>query len=272
MPKITENMRGVGSFLGNTANQAVNQTVTGLKGENQEWDIGDIKQPLKNIATLGLPLGLLKTLFGGYKAGGQPTSSVPQLAQYDFGGDQYNTSQISTNPFAPTQYDMSGMMQMINAPIANMFQTPSQFVPSIPKGDYGTTVQDFTNTFSVPSGSGLQMPQEAQGQPQEQVMDTQTVTMPPQQRVTPKKMPMPSDLDFIFGADQSAYQSRSAPSYVNPMTANKGYFDMNKAGTVGGNYVQGAGWLTGADKAFGKKAEDLAFEAEMRQRIASMYQ
>ena len=83
---------------------------------------------------------------------------------------------------------------------------------------------------------------------------------------------MPSDLDYIFGANQSAYQSRSAPSYVDPMTANKGYFDMNKFGTVGGNWVHGAGWLTDADKAFGKKAEDLAFEAEMRQRIASMYQ
>jgi hypothetical protein len=276
MPKITENMRGVGTFLGNTANQAVNQTVTGLKGENQEWDIGDIKQPLKNIATLGFPLGLIKTLFGAHKAGGQPTSNVGQLAQYDFGGDQFGTSPISTNPFAPTEYDMSNMMPMMNTQISNMFQTqrqtPDFYRPPIQKTGE-TSVQDFTNTFSAPSGSGLQMPQEqqAQQQAQPQVMDTQTVTAPPQQRVTPQKMPMPSDLDYIFGADQSAYQSRSAPSYVNPMTANKGYFDMNKAGTVGGNYVQGAGWLTQADKAFGKKAEDLQFEAMMRQRMANMF-
>ncbi len=46
---------------------------------------------------------------------------------------------------------------------------------------------------------------------------------------------------------------------------------MNKAGTVGGNYVQGAGWLTQADKAFGKKAEDLQFEAMMRERMANMF-
>ena len=274
MPKITENLRGLGSFLQNTGNQAVNQTVTGLKGENQEWDIGDIKQPLKNIATLGLPLGLLKTLFGGYKAGGQPTSNVGQLAQYDFGGDQFGTAPISTNPFAPTEYDMSNMMPMMNTQISNMFQTPNFYRPPIQKTGE-TSVQDFTNVFAPPSDSGLQMPQEQQAQQQEQqpqVMDNVTVTAPPQQRVTPQKMPMPSDLDFIFGANQSAYQSRNAPSYVNPMTANKGYFDMNKAGTVGGNYVQGAGWLTGADKAFGKKAEDLAFEAEMRQRIQNMYQ
>jgi hypothetical protein len=269
MPKITENLRGLGSFLQNTGNQAVNQTVTGLKGENQEWDIGDIKQPLKNIAQLGFPLGLIKTLFGAHKAGGQPTSNVGQLAQYDFGGDQFGTAPISTNPFAPTEYDMSNMMPMMNTQISNMFQTPNFYRPPIQKTGE-TSVQDFTNVFTPPSGSGLQMPQEQQAQPQ--VMDNVTVTAPPQQRITPKKMPMPSDLDYIFGANQSAYQSRSAPSYVNPMTANKGYFDMNKAGTVGGNYVQGAGWLTGADKAFGKKAEDLAFEAEMRQRIASMYQ
>lgn len=266
MPKITENMRGVGTFLGNTANQAVNQTVTGLKGENQEWDIGDIKQPLKNIATLGLPLGIIKTLFGGYKAGGQPNpfQKTGETSVFDFA----NTFSVPT--------DSGLQMPMMDQQVNNMFQTqrqtPDFYRPPIQKTGE-TSVQDFTNVFTPPSGSGLQMPQEqqAQQQAQPQVMDTQTVTAPPQQRVTPQKMPMPSDLDYIFGANQSAYQSRSAPSYVDPMTANKGFFDMNKAGTVGGNYVQGAGWLTQADKAFGKKAEDLQFEAMMRERMANMF-
>jgi hypothetical protein len=260
MVKIPDKMRGFSQ-----------QVKAGFFGDDQKFNIGDLKPVLKNVLSLGPKAGLGKSIYDSFKSGQamQPPTNVGQLAQYDFGGDQFGTSPISTNPFAPTEYDMSGMMQMMDTPINNMFQTPNFYRPPIQKTGE-TSVQDFTNVFTPPSGSGLQMPQEQQAQPQ--VMDNVTVTAPPQQRITPKKMPMPSDLDYIFGANQSAYQSRSAPSYVDPMTANKGYFDMNKAGTVGGNYVQGAGWLTGADKAFGKKAEDLLFEAEMRQRIASMYQ
>jgi hypothetical protein len=261
MVKIPDTMRGFGQ-----------QVKAGFLGEDQKFSVGDLKPVLKNVMSLGLGGGLGKSIYDSFKSGQamQPTSNVGQLAQYDFGGDQFGTSPFSPfyNPFAPTQYDMSGMMPMLNTQISNMFQTPNFYRPPIQKTGE-TSVQDFTNVFTPPSGSGLQMPQEQQAQPQ--VMDNVTVTAPPQQRITPKKMPMPSDLDYIFGADQSAYQSRSAPSYVNPMTANKGYFDMNKAGTVGGNYVQGAGWLTDADKAFGKKAEDLQFEAMMRQRMANMF-
>jgi hypothetical protein len=153
------------------------------------------------------------------------------------------------------------------------------FTPSIPKADYGTTVQDFSNTFSAPTGSGLQMPQEQQAPqaqapqaPQQaapQIMDTQTV------RSTPTKMPMPSDLDSLMASlnpqGMGGYQSRAMPSPINPMTSNKGYFDMNKAGTVGGNYIEGAGWMTDAARAFGLKPEDLEFQAMMNQRIAGMY-
>ena len=144
------------------------------------------------------------------------------------------------------------------------------FTPSIPKGDYGTTVQDVSNTFSAPMGSGLEMAQEeAPQQAAPQVMDTQTV------RATPTKMPMPSDLDSLMASlnpqGMGGYQSRAMPSPINPMTSNKGYFDMNKAGTVGGNYIEGAGWMTDAAKAFGLKPEDLEFQAMMNQRIAGMY-
>jgi len=144
------------------------------------------------------------------------------------------------------------------------------FTPSIPKADYGTTVQDVSNTFSAPMGSGLEMAQEeAPQQAAPQVMDTQTV------RGTPTKMPMPSDLDSLMASlnpqGMGGYQSRAMPSPINPMTSNKGYFDMNKAGTVGGNYIEGAGWMTDAAKAFGLKPEDLEFQAMMNQRIAGMY-
>ena len=144
------------------------------------------------------------------------------------------------------------------------------FTPSIPKADYGTTAQDVSNTFSAPMGSGLQMAQEeAPQQAAPQVMDTQTV------RATPTKMPMPSDLDSLMASlnpqGMGGYQSRAMPSPINPMTSNKGYFDMNKAGTVGGNYIEGAGWMTDAAKAFGLKPEDLEFQAMMNQRIAGMY-
>ena len=144
------------------------------------------------------------------------------------------------------------------------------FTPSIPKGDYGTTAQDVSNTFSPSMGTGLEMAQEeAPQQAAPQVMDTQTV------RAAPTKMPMPSDLDSLMASlnpqGMGGYQSQAMPSPINPMTSNKGYFDMNKAGTVGGNYIEGAGWMTDAAKAFGLKPEDLEFQAMMNQRIAGMY-
>lgn len=258
MPNIPSFPRGLAETFQNIkqSEDPVGTIKTGFYGENKKFDIGDLATPFKNIgkgyATAGAGgalLGAFQTLADYFRS----PEGIPKTGEtsvFDF-----------ANTFsAPTD---SGLQ------MPSMFQTPNFYRPPIQKTGE-TSVQDFTNVFTPPSGSGLQMPQEQQAQPQ--VMDNVTVTAPPQQRITPKKMPMPSDLDYIFGANQSAYQSRSAPSYVNPMTANKGYFDMNKAGTVGGNYVQGAGWLTGADKAFGKKAEDLAFEAEMRQRIQNMYQ
>lgn len=143
------------------------------------------------------------------------------------------------------------------------------FTPSIPKGDFGTTVQDFTNTFSPSMGSELQGQQE-QGAPQ----TAQQAPVAP--RITPTKMPMPSDLDYIMGqldpGGMSAYQSRAMPTYQNPMTANNGYFDMNKAGTVGGKWIEGVGWMTDSARAAGLKPEDLEFQAMMNQRIAGMYQ
>jgi hypothetical protein len=144
------------------------------------------------------------------------------------------------------------------------------FTPSIPKGDYGTTAQDVSNTFSASTSSGLEMAQEeAPQQAAPQIMDTQTV------RATPTKMPMPSDLDSLMASlnpqGMGGYQSRAMPTPINPMTSNKGYFDMNKAGTVGGNYIEGAGWMTDAARAFGLKPEDLEFQAMMNQRIAGMY-
>lgn len=150
------------------------------------------------------------------------------------------------------------------------------FTPSIPKGDYGTTVQDFTNTFSPSMGSGLQMAQEPSAPqaaaPQQATQEPQAPVAP---RITPTKMPMPSDLDYLMGqldpGGMSAYQSRAMSNYQDPMTSNRGYFDMNKAGTVGGKYIEGAGWMTDAAKAFGLKPEDLEFQAMMNQRIAGMY-
>ena len=244
MPNIPSFPRGIAETFQNMkqSENPLGTIKTGFYGENKKFDIGDLATPFKNIGkgyatagTGGAILGAFQTL-ADYFRSPQGIPKTGETSVFDF---------------------------------ANTFSNPNFYRPPI-QNTGETSVQDFTNVFTPPSGSGLQMPQEQQAQPQ--VMDNVKVTAPPQQRITPKKMPMPSDLDYIFGANQSAYQSRSAPSYVNPMTANKGYFDMNKAGTVGGNYVQGAGWLTGADKAFGKKAEDLAFEAEMRQRIASMYQ
>lgn len=90
-------------------------------------------------------------------------------------------------------------------------------------------------------------------------------------RITPQTMPVRNDLDFM-NTQGSAYQSRYAPAYANPMGQNNGYFDMNKAGTAGGNWVQGAGWRTDANKAMGQTEEDMKFNAQMAQRIGNMAQ
>jgi len=186
-------------------------------------------------------------------------------------------SAISKTPYNQT---IGGSMQPGVQDFYNQIPSLASglFSPSIQKGDYGTTVQDFSNTFSAPMGSGLQMPQEQQiAQPQapQAQAPQQEAPQPAAPRITPQKMPMPSDLDYIMGqldpGGQSAYQSRAMPTYNNPMTANNGYFDMNKAGTVGGKWIEGAGWMTDAARAFGLKPEDLEFQAMMNQRIAGMY-
>lgn len=147
----------------------------------------------------------------------------------------------------------------------------SAMIPSEFNADLAPYVQDFVNNIQVPTDSGLQMPQEEQAQAQA----PQQAPPPVAPKITPTKMPMPSDLDFIMAQldpyGQSAYQSRSAPKYVNPMTANGGYFDMNKAGTVGGKWIEGVGWMTDAARMAGLKPEDLEFQAMMNQRIAGMY-
>jgi hypothetical protein len=167
--------------------------------------------------------------------------------------------------------------------IVNKIEMPSGgiFSPTIPRSamippefnvGLDSYVQDFVNNIQIPTDSGLQMPQEEQA-PQAQA--PQLAPPPVAPKITPTKMPMPSDLDYIMGqldpSGMSAYQSRAMPTYQNPMTSNRGYFDMNKAGTVGGKYIEGAGWMTDAAKAFGLKPEDLEFQAMMNQRIAGMY-
>lgn len=235
----------------------------GLYGDNQQLDFGDFKSVGKNVASLGA-LGLVKSLWDARQKGiaMQPTTDPSQK------WSMQSPIQRSTGQTTSPQ-DFFNTIPNLDSAINTQYAQQGAFNPSIPKGNYGTTVQDITNTFAPPTDSGLSMSPEEQP---EQQMAQQPVPQPVvQPRVTPQKMPMPNDLDFIFGADQSAYQSRTAPSYVDPMKANNGYFDMGKAGTAGGNWIQGAGWLTDADRAFGKKEEDLLFDAQMRQRIAQMY-
>lgn len=156
--------------------------------------------------------------------------------------------------------------------------------------------QDFQNSFSAPNG-GLSYgktdpwsnPYKRQDfgltaqQPQQQAQDmfdpnaltqfgntglpmNNLQNMLPRQ--APTQMPVRNDLDFM-DTQGAAYQSRFAPSYANPMQSNNGYFDMNKAGTANGNWVQGVGWRTDANKAFGQTEEDMAFNAQMAQALMS---
>ena len=228
-------------------------------------------------------LQTVKTNLSGEKGSNFAKAGLSLLAGNPLGAIYYGAKGVN----APTQKGWGSAISKTpyNQPIGVQDfsnQIPSLasglFTPSIPKGDYGTTVQDISNTFSAPMGSGLQMPQEQQiAQPQapQAQAPQQEAPQPAAPRITPQRMPMPSDLDYIMGqldpGGQSAYQSRAMPTYNNPMTANNGYFDMNKAGTVGGKWIEGAGWMTDAARAFGLKPEDLEFQAMMNQRIAGMY-
>lgn len=121
-----------------------------------------------------------------------------------------------------------------------------------------TTVNDLQNNISYDSG-GIN-PNYGQN------IGT---TMP---KPRPVQYPTRNGLDFMNTAG-SAYQILSAPLYQpNAMQANGGYFDMGKANTVGGNWVNGAGWRTDANKAFGQTEEDMAFNAQMAQRLGTMAQ
>lgn len=246
MPNIPNAMRGFGQ-----------QVKAGFLGDNQEFDIADLKPVAKNIAKFGVLGGGIKSLYDAFQSGKPQTTDPTQ--PWSLQSPINRSTGQTTSP-----QDFNNLIPNIDSAISAQFQAQNPFAPQIPKGDYGTTVNDVTNTFAPPSDSGLQMDQEQQAQ--------QPAPMPSvAPRVTPQKMPMPNDLDFIFGADQSAYQSRTAPAYANPMNTNGGYFDTNKIGTLGGNWINGAGWYTEADKVAGKSEEDMLFDAQMRQRMASMF-
>jgi hypothetical protein len=157
----------------------------------------------------------------------------------------YNALQGRTPWASPYQRQEFGLSQ----PQAPLAQAPQQ------------QPQDFLNQFSVGqmgnTGLGPQAPQSS------------FLSGP---RPTPTQMPVRNDLDFMNTAG-SAYQSRNAPMYQqSPMQSNNGYFDMSKAGTAGGNWVQGVGWRTDANKAMGQTAEDMAFNAQMARQLGNKAQ
>lgn len=219
--------------------QTVNRNMGGERGVNTA----------KAVASLGMgnPLG---ALYYGYRALTTPSEKG--------WGSAIQKTGSTTVP---------DLQNQISAAAGGLFARPAD-LPGM--GEYGTTVQDVQNTF-IPSG-GIQQPVE-EAAPAPSVAPS--VAPPVQPKIQPKTMPMPSDLEFIYGAKDSAYQSlipSALQTPTNPMTANGGFFDMNKAGTVGGQYIQGVGWMTDAARAAGLKPEDLEFQAMMQQRIASMYQ
>lgn len=228
-------------------NQKLNEKFGGERGAYAAKGIG-------NILAGNLP----GALYSGYKFLTTPQDPRQSWQKY-----------WNKNPIEKTgQFDMFGGLQVpdlqnqITAAAGGLYARPAA-LPGM--GEYGTTVQDVQNTIT-PTG-GIQQP----GQ------EAPPVQAPPvqQPKIQPKTMPMPSDLEFIYGAKDSAYQSLIPPALqtpTNPMTANGGFFDMNKAGTVGGQYIQGVGWMTDAARAAGLKPEDLEFQAMMQQRIANMYQ
>lgn len=224
--------------------QTVNRNMGGERGVNTA----------KAVASLGMgnPLG---ALYYGFKAFNTPSEKG--------WGSAIQKTGSTTVP---------DLQNQISAAASGLYQRPAA-LPGM--GEYGTTVQDVQNTF-IPSG-GIQQPVE-EAAPASQVAPPVAPSVAPpvqQPKIQPKTMPMPSDLEFIYGAKDSAYQSLVPPALqtpTNPMTANGGFFDMNKAGTVGGQYIQGVGWMTDAARAAGLKPEDLEFQAMMQQRIASMYQ
>lgn len=123
-----------------------------------------------------------------------------------------------------------------------------------------TTVNDLNNPINYNSG-GIQQ------QPQTGIAPTINPMAP---KPRPVQYPQRNGLDFM-DTTGSSYQSLNAPLYQpSAMQANNGYFDIGKANTVGGNWVNGAGWRTDANKAFGQTAEDMQFLAEQQARYNGM--
>lgn len=124
-----------------------------------------------------------------------------------------------------------------------------------------TTVNDLNNPINYNSGGIQQQPQSG--------MAPTINPMAPKPR--PVQYPQRNGLDFM-DTTGSAYQSLNAPLYQpSAMQANNGYFDMGKAGSVGGNWVQGAGWRTDANRAMGQSVEDMQFLAQQQAMLNGMY-
>jgi len=154
------------------------------------------------------------------------------------------------------------------------------FTPSIPKGDYGTTVQDFSNTFSAPMGSGLQMPQEPGAEQQASASVAPAVATQP--KVTPTKMPT-SDFDYssipaMTIADMNKLKSQiEFSSYLtNPASRQIGYSSIaQRFNPLAGHeafirqmdMAKYAGELNPS-----KSLEDAEFQQEMARKLATMYQ
>ena len=95
--------------------EALKQTYRGLQGDNG-WDLGDFGRIVKGVS--GGYGGVANLIGDAYNSVRSP-NDIPPVS-----GDPYKYQNYQ-NMFAPSEYDMSGMMDFTNTPIQNMFQYPA---------------------------------------------------------------------------------------------------------------------------------------------------
>ena len=131
-------------------------------------------------------------------------------------------------------------------------------------------------------GLTAQQPQNPQGAPQDfqQNINYGMQGLPgyqPQQPFrAPQQFPQSGNLSQMAMMNPSlcsgsAYQD-IGNNYMNAKPSNYNGYGIDNASSVGGHWVDGAGWRTDANRAMGQTAEDMAFNAQMARQLANKSQ
>ena len=229
-------------------NQALNQTFSGFQQNLKD-------QPVRTLFGLG---NLGYTIGQSYKTGRQMNAPDPNIPDF------YNPINAMQNTGLQSQ----------------------PFSPSIPKGDFSTTVYDIQNTISPMQNTGLSYGVEEQaptgGAPQATAPQATVPSTPTAPKVTPQTMPV-SNFDYnsapamtIADMNKLKMQAEFSNYFTDPSSRGINYTSVaqrfnplarHEAFIKSMNMAKYAGELNPT-----QAYEDAMFQQEMAQKLANMYQ